>query len=231
MIDNEKGKYVSCGIQTNEHLYENIINHPKNNIKNPVIKIYNSSKIINFFPNNNIKTINQEFEYKNLFKEGYFNENFPNVEGRRINQKKIIIPKIKNKSYNFPKSHSFIFSSFFQRHKKTLIHFNYNKKNLNINCNTYNINKLEPINLLKKITMKKNKSLNSFEKISTKNNGIFLNINLKNNELINTDIKNKNFKGNLRRILLTRNKSCTNNKNILHTFNLIKKRNISKKIY
>ena len=94
--------------------------------------------------------------------------------------------------YSLNKNNSFIRKTHFQRYKNTIVNNNDNQ-----------------------IINQKNKSIKPLEKFLTKNNGIFINISLKNNLSIINDLnKERIFKGNNHIRIMKKNKSYSYKKSI-----------------
>lgn len=194
---NEVKKFISCGIQTNQieeqNVFDNRLIYSLN--KNNSVKL-NSPRYL--YKVKNYKLIkktnfNREYNIKrnNKFEDIFF-DNFTKTTGKKIKQKKLIIPKIVKKENKFPKNNSFIRKTHFQRYKNTIVNNNDNQ-----------------------IINQKNKSIKPLEKFSTKNNGIFINISLKNNLSIINDLnKERIFKGNNHIRIMKKNKSYSYKKSI-----------------
>lgn len=247
MIDR---KYVSCGIQTNDYIYENYLNEKNQNsilrksskihLYSPIIlkKIHfiNNNNIMNKNNNNCIDNNNDKDNLNGTIKlkkrilknfeniENNFNDNFNIIEGKKISQKKLIMPKIEKKTVKFP-INTFGVNSVFQKYKNTSININFLNKNKNkINNNNTNliyqndlINPIKSFKLIDKTIIRKNRSLNSFEKIITKNNGNFFFISFKEESSKPSLYKSRSFRNYIKR-KFSNNKNYLSNQNCLFTF-------------
>jgi hypothetical protein len=234
MIDQDDRKFVSCGIQTNDDLIETNKKHIL--LKKPLIHLFSprilnnihyinsNNNILNKNNNNYINNYNNinntiQLKKRNL-KNFEINENTYNInmiEEKSINQKKLIIPKIEKKLIRFP-INTFGINSIFQKYKNTIININLLNKNNNNNSIFQNnlINSNNSSKLMDKKMIRK-RSLNSFEKISTKNNGDFLFIGFK-EELSKPNLyRSRSYRGNIQRIYL-RHKNYFSNKYGFFTF-------------
>ena len=200
-------------------------NNKINKNNNNLINNNNNDNIIynNNNDNNNNDDSNKTIKLKKrIFKkfEYNLNDNINIIDGKTISQKKLIMPKIEQK-VKFP-INTFGVNSIFQKYKNTSNNINFSNNNINNNNNNLihqnNLgNSNKSLKLIDKIRIRKNKSLNSFEKIITKNNGSFLFIGFK-EELSKSNLyKSRSFRGNIKK-KFSKNKNLMSNQNCFFTF-------------